>query len=180
MNPPVVHTLANPLPHRARTFDPSLIVLHATAGSNVSGAIETLRDRGLSYHYLVAPDGEVFKGCPLGAVAFHAGNSYGPREAAAGVSRAQNRAREFTAKPTPCVNGYSVGIALVNLDDGKDAYDAPQVESARWLVGQVRAQFPGVSAVTSHAVVSPGRKVDPLGFDLDGFGRAVGLPVWRF
>ena len=179
MKAPLVTPVAPWLAHRDRALDPTLVVLHATAGGNVSGAVETLRDRGLSYHAIVAPDGLIFKGCPLGSVAFHAGNSYGPNEAARGVSRAQNKVKEFTARPTPCVNGYSVGLAFVNLDDGKDAYDAPQVDALAWFVGEVRKQFPGIKWITTHAIVSPGRKIDPLGFDLDAFAKRVGLPVWR-
>lgn len=179
MSNPTVRNLEEWLPHRSRSTPPTMIVMHATAGANVQGALDTLRDRGLSYHYIIAPTGEITKCCPLNAVAFHAGNSYGPKEAAVGVSRAQNHAKEFTAKPTPCVNGYTVGIAFVNKDDGHDTYDLAQVESAKWLVGQIRKMFSGVTHVTSHAIVSPGRKIDPLGFPIDDFALDVGLKVWR-
>lgn len=172
-------TLSPELSSCPRSKDVTLAVLHATAGGSVEGAIETLRQRGLSYHAIIAKNGTMTKCIKFSECGFHAGNSYGPHEQAAGVSRAQDGQGNFTAKPTPCVNGYSVGIAFVNMDDGKDPYTPEQFQAAKELIAALRGQFPKLSAITTHAIVSPRRKVDPLGFDIDKLGEAVGLPVWR-
>jgi N-acetyl-anhydromuramyl-L-alanine amidase AmpD len=155
----------------------TLLVLHATAGSDVNGAIETLKLNGLSYHALIAKDGRMFKGLPFSSVAYHAGSSYGPREAERGVSRVQRKDKTFVAGCS--VNTYSVGMAFVNRNDGKDPFSAMQTKNGIWLAGQVAIMYPELKWVTSHAIVSPGRKSDPLGYDLDAFAREAGLEVWR-
>jgi N-acetylmuramoyl-L-alanine amidase len=135
------------------------LVLHATAGSDVEGAVETLRSRGLSYHYIVGKDGHVTKCVPITTVAFHAGESVGPEGRFA--------------------NGYSVGVSFVNLNDGKDPYTEAQSSAALYLADQCRKMFPEMKWVTTHAIISPGRKTDPLGYGLDGFAEKSGLKAWR-
>lgn len=159
----------------------SLIVLHATAGGTLSGAISTLRARGLGYHYLIDRNGDVWKGAPISRNLGHAGNSYGPREQAKGVSRKQDSGSKFVAGCS--VNGYSIGISFVNRDDGVQHITPEQERSAIALVREIHALMPQVKHVTTHAIVSPRRKVDPKdlhGVSLDTFALAVGLTAWRY
>lgn len=123
------------------------------------GAIETLRKRGLSYHLIFPKAMEPIKCAPLSGVAYHAGESRGP--------------------DGRFVNAYSVGFSFVNLNDGRDPYTPFQVECAIELAKTLPLQFPELKWVTTHAIVSPHRKTDPLGFDLDQFAAAVGLKAWR-
>ncbi len=173
--------LTRPFASHPRDAPPSLIVMHATAGANASGAIETLREKGYGYHYIVKDedegDGTVLKCVATDRVCYHAGNSYGPREEARGVSRVQGEGARFVAGCS--VNGYSIGISFVNMDDGRDPFSPAQTQAARALVAALRAAIPTISAITTHAIVSPRRKVDPLGFDIDALGKATRLPVWR-
>lgn len=188
-----IKSIEPPLAHRPRPAGTkiSLIVMHATAGvehpdSSVQNAVDTLRERGLAYHYLIAKDGSIYKCCPSLAQAGHAGSSYGPEEARAGVSPKQHTGRKGGGKAwhfvAGCsVNAYSVGISLVNRNDGFDPYPAAQIRAALELVAQLKAAIPTICWITAHFAVSPHRKDDPRGpgFDLDEFAAACGLAAWR-
>lgn len=172
-----MNTLKEWLAHRARPAKTIVdtVVLHATGGRSLEGAIETLQQRGLSYHYLIEENGTITKCAPADSVAFHAGNSYGPHEAAAGVKTRQNKACEFTAKCS--VNDYTIGIAFVNKNDGLDPYESRQQAAAEQLIRELKAVYP-LRYVTTHAIVSPGRKDDPQGYPLRGLADRVGLEPW--
>jgi hypothetical protein len=66
-------------------------VIHHTGGGSMSGAIETLKQRGLSYHYIIDKDGNVKQLIPGKGIGYHA-ESY---------------------------NVNTFGIALVAADDSK-------------------------------------------------------------
>ncbi len=178
MKQPHLISLQPWLEHGAERKGTELLVLHATAGSSASGAIDTLRERGLSYHYIVAKSGEIIKCAPTSVEAYHAGNSYGPLEEARGLSREQDSEHRFVCDPG--VNHYSIGISFVNMNDGVDGYTPEQTESGLWLAARVRDEFPGLKWVSTHAILSPGRKSDPLGYDLDAFASSCGLKPWRY
>lgn len=155
-----------------------MVVMHSTAGSTLGGAVSTLRARRLGYHYLIDVNGDIWKGAPVSTTVGHAGNSYGPREAARGVSREQNARKEFTAK---CgVNSYSIGVSFVNPNDGKTPLTKEQMASAVWLLRELKLHNPRLVWITTHAIVSPGRKSDPRLFDLDRFCEAVEMQPWRY
>lgn len=160
----------------------TLIVMHATDGSSVEGTIETLRDRRLAYHYIIDRDGTVYTAFGSSGSwkpqASHAGNSYGPNEAARQVSRVQNAKKEFVQWPS--VNGYSIGIAFANFESKGEKLTPKQIEAAEGLIAALKAKVPTLKWITTHAIVSPGRKTDPKFLDIDALGKAVGLPVWRF
>lgn len=132
------------LASRSRRAKVSTIVLHATAGGSLSGAVSTLIQRELSYHYLIDKDGKVVKAVPYTREAFHAGKSFGPEGSG--------------------VNRYSIGISFVNRNDGKDPYTQAQVDSCRELVEELAGAIASLRWITTHYAVSPGRKTDPKGF----------------
>ncbi len=134
------------------------VVLHATAGSTAQGAIATLRERGLSYHYLVDKDGSVTKLAGTSRAAFHAGESAGPQG--------------------PAVNGYSVGVSLVNLNDGRDPYPQAQRMAVEELLGELAVAMPSLRYLTTHYTISPGRKTDPKGYPVAELAAACGLELW--
>jgi N-acetyl-anhydromuramyl-L-alanine amidase AmpD len=171
------------------------IVMHSTAGrekpsSSIENARSTLEKRKLSYHYIIARDGTVYKCAPVGRAARHAGSSYGPHEQRLAKSmvqyvynqenRAKGRVHKFLAGTS--VNPYTIGISFVNMNDGSEDYPAAQVEAAKRLVALLKAAIPELEFVTTHYEVSPKRKSDPFGegFDLDDFASAVGLQAWKF
>lgn len=133
------------------------IVWHATAGG-LSGSLSHLSDPDppggpdarVSTHYVIAKDGRIFYMVPDEKRAWHAG-------------------------PTVLVNNYdyndiSVGVELVNQNDGKDPYPQIQLDAAVWLARKLKIRF-GMprSGHKTHAAVAvpPGRKTDPRGLDLE-------------
>ncbi len=153
--------LAQWLASRPRTKPCTTIVLHATAGGSLSGALSTLRIKGLSYHYIIEKDGTITKCCPSNRVAFHAGKSEGPQ--------GDN------------VNGYSIGISFVNRNDGTDMIPEAQEKAAQELVTELRESFP-LHWVTTHWAISPGRKTDPRPMGpgrLMKFAQICGLKAWQ-
>jgi N-acetylmuramoyl-L-alanine amidase/AmpD protein len=63
------------------------------------------------------------------------------------------------------VNNFSIGIELVNLNDGKDPFPQPQLTALRELLGEIIARHPIRHIVPHYEVaVPPGRKSDPAGF----------------
>lgn len=134
---------------RARKGPITTIVLHGTAGSSASSSIAWLRKIKLSYHAVIADendkegDGVITKCVPDSRVAFHAGKSTGPNG--------------------PNVNGYSLGISFSNMETGTDRISSRQWESAVVRCAQWCQAYPTILAITTHAIISPGRKFDPRG-----------------
>jgi N-acetyl-anhydromuramyl-L-alanine amidase AmpD len=152
------------------------IVMHATGKDDLLETIAALKEKGLSYHYIIDRAGLPHKCVPYSAVAFHAGNSYGPHEAARGTSREQDANRNFVDMTS--VNEYTIGLCLVNTNDGMDAYSQEQVDACIWLIKELKASVPALKYLTTHYWVSPGRVKDPLGLDVERIAKKAGLDLW--
>jgi hypothetical protein len=129
----------------------SAIVLHATVESGTWGAARSFLDftAKVSAHFVVGRTGEVVETVPLDRRAWHAGDS-----ALDGVAD---------------VNDYSIGIELVNRNDGVDPYPDVQYAAAARLIDRIRARWPvPPDRIVTHSAIAlpPGRKSDPLGFDV--------------
>jgi hypothetical protein len=129
----------------------SAIVLHATAEDGTWGAARAFLDftARVSAHFVVGRTGEVVQVVPIERRAWHAG-----------VSELDG---------VPDVNDYSVGIELVNRNDGVDPYPDVQYAAAARLIDRIRALHPmPPDRIVTHAAIAlpAGRKSDPLGFDL--------------
>lgn len=146
-----------PSSSRAPKAHVNTIVLHATVSKNATSPIAWLRQIGLSYHYIVDRDGTIYKCVPTTRKAFHAGISEGPQG--------------------KWVNGYSIGIALVSMNDGS-SYPVVQRNAAEWLVNELRKQFP-LKYVATHYAIAPRRKSDPRNYPLDEFAQRTGLLKWK-
>ncbi len=134
------------------------LVLHATATGTLQEAVEILRLRGISYHAIVDHDGSSVQCVPFECVAYHAGESTGPQGEG--------------------VNEYSVGLSMVNWNDGDESYPAAQVAGLVMLALEAKKAVPTLKYLTTHAYIAPKRKTDPVGFDLESFAKKVGLEVW--
>lgn len=134
------------------------LVLHATATGTLQEALEILRLRGISYHAIVDHDGTGMQCVPFDRVAYHAGESVGPQGEG--------------------VNEYSVGLSMVNWNDGAEPYPAEQVAGLVALALAAKKAVPTLKYVTTHAAIAPKRKTDPVAFDLDAFAKKVGLEIW--
>lgn len=163
------------LASRKRTRPVTTIVLHGTAGSSARSSHAWLKKIGLSYHAIISDyndvdgDGVIIKAVRDSHIAFHAGKSYGPEGAS--------------------VNLYSLGLAFSNIEDGKMPITIKQWDAAvKWCVAQCKA-YPTIKYITTHAIISPGRKFDPRGpvqhiahskpFPLEQFAREVSMACGR-
>ncbi|MCX6360651.1 MAG: N-acetylmuramoyl-L-alanine amidase [Armatimonadetes bacterium] len=141
---------------RAGGMRPDTVVIHSTAASGLWLNVRYLRnpESQVSSHFVIGKEGQIVQLVGLGRRAWHAGVSEmdGMRD----------------------VNSRSVGIELVNLNDGRDPYPEAQVRSAAALIRWMRQIYdiPDENIVT-HAEVArpPGRKNDPAGFNLRALRR---------
>jgi N-acetyl-anhydromuramyl-L-alanine amidase AmpD len=64
------------------------------------------------------------------------------------------------------VNDFSIGIELVNRNDGVDPYSKAQIRSLRRLLKQISSRH-DIRHIIPHfeCAEPPGRKSDPAGFD---------------
>lgn len=153
----IVHASGGWLPSRARRLPATGVILHATGGETSGGAIGWLRRIGLSYHYVIAKDGTVTKAVPLSRVAYHAGRSVG--------------------WAGPDCNEYTIGVSLVNRNDGKDPYTQEQLQSLTALLQRLRDVDPRIRHLSAHRIVSPGRKTDPRNLSLRAIAPS-GYVLW--
>jgi N-acetyl-anhydromuramyl-L-alanine amidase AmpD len=158
------------LVNRKRTQEIKMIVVHSTAGRSFAGAWSTLLAKGFGYHALVPDEdefghGDIIKCVPDSRVCSHAGNSYGPLEQAAGKSNKQDSKSNFIAK-TSC-NGYSLGISFVNANDGIDTYSDKQHQACVTRCVEWALAYPSIEWLSTHYFISPKRKTDPKGYNID-------------
>ncbi len=128
------------------------IVLHSTVEPTTEGTMKIFLspEKAVSAHFVVGRDGRVLQMVPVEKRAWHAGAS-----ALEGVGK---------------VNDFSVGIEMVNLNDGKDPYSPEQMEAVAGIIRLIRSRYDVPDArIVSHAEVAlpAGRKSDPVGFDIE-------------
>lgn len=128
------------------------IVIHATATSGISSPREWLCNPAsrVSAHYLIGKDGVILQLVEEKDVSWHAGES-------------EWKGQEF-------VNGFSIGIELVNANDAKDPYPQEQLDVCVKLVAAICKDY-GIACcdVVGHRDIAPGRKTDPARFPFDEF-----------
>ncbi|MBC8139735.1 MAG: N-acetylmuramoyl-L-alanine amidase [Fibrella sp.] len=134
------------------------VVLHATVTETADDAIRIFLARGskVSAHFVVARDGKVTQMVPVGKRAWHGG-----------TSRLGRRAN---------VNDFSVGIEMVNRNDGLQPYTDRQYEAVAGIIRDLRTNrqysIPPERIVSHRAIALPqGRKSDPRGFDFSRLHR---------
>jgi N-acetylmuramoyl-L-alanine amidase len=132
------------------------IVVHATVLGTAEEVAQRFADpeTRVSSHYTIDRDGSILKHVEERLRAWHAGASRMPdgREA---------------------VNDFSIGIELVNRNDGQDPYTHAQIGTLVRLIREIASRHP-IRYVVSHAeiAVPPGRKTDPVGLDIAEVRRA--------
>lgn len=146
------HWQSRPSPnHSTRKAPVSAIVLHADAAARIDSALDWVRrpESKVSYHVMVGRNGAVFSVVHPDAKAWHAGVS--------------------SMDGVPNVNEFSVGVCLSNTNTG-EAFPMAQLGSAADVCAVVCGVYGiPVARITTHALVAPGRKTDPLGLDLAAF-----------
>lgn len=140
--------------HSARPngIEPDMLIVHATAASTFGSTRSWFASPSsrVSAHYTIDRDGTIYRHVDERLEAWHAGASYW-------------RGRSN-------LNRYSIGIELVNRNDGRDAYAEPQFAALVALSRDIRRRHPiPLYNVVRHLDVSPGRKTDPRGLDWERF-----------
>lgn len=129
------------------------IVLHADASANAAGTVSWLRSikSKASYHVLVDRDGIVYRFVETAHRAWHAGAS------------------EFNGRDN--VNDFSLGLSFANRNDGVEPYTDLQYQIGAAVCAAWMRVYPAIKLerITTHAAIAPGRKNDPLGFDMPRF-----------
>lgn len=127
------------------------VVLHATVIDLRPTLMHLTNPRStVSSHYVVDRDGTVYQLVDIEKRAWHAGTS------------------EF--HKIPHVNDFSVGIEMVNRNDGKEKFTDRQYHSVAHIIGLLRSKY-GYTIPNSRIIghtdiaVPKGRKSDPRGFD---------------
>ncbi len=122
-----------------------MIVVHATAGQGLDSAVEWMCNpkSKVSAHYCIGKDGKIIQLVDTDKKAWHAGPS---------SWIGQND-----------LNENSIGIELVNLNDGKENYPMPQLEALRDLIKEIQLKYPAIpyERIVGHDQIAPGRKTDP-------------------
>lgn len=126
------------------------VVLHATERDSAEEVIKIFQSEEykVSSHYTIDRDGSILRHIDDEKRAWHAGVSLMP----------DGRQR---------VNDFSIGIELVNRNDGVDPYPILQLRSLSLLLRELKARHPLRYFVTHRLIAQPpGRKSDPAGLSL--------------
>ena len=125
------------------------VVLHATVLNSLDEVAKHFADPSskVSSHYTIDRDGTIAEHVPEDKRAWHAGPS---------------KMKDGRIQ----VNDFSIGIELVNRNDGMDPFAETQIQALRELLKTVIARHP-IKHIVLHSECAepPGRKSDPLGFD---------------
>ena len=137
------------------------VVLHATERESLEQVIKIFQSPQfqVSSHYTIGKKGELVRHVKDDLMAWHAGKSKMPD------------GRES-------VNAFSIGIELLNRNDGKDPYPKLQIDRLKSLLMRLKKEYP-IRYLVSHARVAmpPGRKSDPANLDLSEVGAELGIKV---
>jgi N-acetylmuramoyl-L-alanine amidase len=124
------------------------VVVHSTVNATLQNTTEWFQNPAsqVSSHFTIGKDGSIVENVSTFNRAWHAGAS-----------------KDIAGRAH--VNDFSIGIELVNLNDGKDPYPAAQLQVLHNLIAHLRERFP-LKYVTSHEYIAVphGRKSDPKGF----------------
>jgi N-acetylmuramoyl-L-alanine amidase len=133
------------------------IIVHSTVIPTLKTTTEAFQRVAsqVSAHFSIGKDGSIVQNVSTWERAWHAG-----------VSKDQN-GREN-------VNHYSIGIELVNLNDGKDLYPQAQLDALKAIIKVMTRRYT-IKQILSHEYIAQpyGRKNDPAAFpwsQLESFG----------
>jgi N-acetylmuramoyl-L-alanine amidase len=125
------------------------IVIHGTVLDSLQEVVDRFADPAsrVSSHYTIDRDGTVAVHVPEDKRAWHAG---------------QSRMKDGRT----CVNDFSIGIELVNRNDGLDPFPDSQIRALQDVVRSIVTRR-AIHHIVPHYECAdpPGRKSDPVGFD---------------
>lgn len=113
----------------------------------------------VSAHFTIGRDGSIVQNLSTFDRAWHAGVS-------------------TDAEGRKGLNDFSIGIELVNLNDGKQDYPDAQLQALCGIIASMRRRFPIRQIVSHEFIAEPqGRKNDPKNFPWDRL-KYFGLPLY--
>lgn len=137
------------------------IVIHSTVIPTLEKTTQAFQDpkTQVSSHFTVGRDGSIIQNVSTFDRAWHAGVGF-----------------DVAGRDNP--NNYSIGIELVNLNDGKDPYPEAQITALCGLIAEMRRRYP-ITQIVSHEFIAqpPGRKSDPKNFPWYKL-EYMGLPMY--
>lgn len=181
-----IQRLSNPLSTTSRkdNVQPTLVVLHATAGASAQSSIEYLRTKGNAYHFIIARDSKD------SAWTYQ---SDGSESLIYQCVRYQHRARHVsTTIPVPAtvdghINDYSIAVSLANYQDkvkadpnpSPEEYTDQQMLALNGLLTLIKEDVPTITHLTMHAVVQPWNRADPVRIDGKALAKRFGWEWWK-
>jgi N-acetylmuramoyl-L-alanine amidase len=137
------------------------VVVHSTVIPTLEKTTEAFQrtTSQVSAHFSIGKDGSIVQNVSTWERAWHAGKS-----------------TDYTGREN--LNHYSIGIELVNLNDGKDPYPQAQLDALRAIIKVMQRRHP-IKHITSHEFIAQpyGRKNDPMNFPWDSL-KDLGLPMY--
>ena len=125
------------------------VVIHATVIDSLQEVIRHFGDSAskVSAHYTIDRDGTTVSHVPENRRAWHAG---------------QSKMKDGRTH----VNDFSIGIELVNRNDGVDPFPQIQIQSLRRLLTAIVSRHNIQHIIPHYECADPsGRKSDPVGYD---------------
>ena len=153
---PPIRFVGSPNFNRRPHGEISAIVVHATANGSLQGVINWFNnpDAQASAHYTIGKDGAIVQHVQDEHRAWHAG-----------VSSWNGRSN---------LNDWALGIELVNWNDGADPFPEAQHQANVFLISYLAERYKvNPVLIRAHYDVSPGRKTDPRGYDMERLRREV-------
>lgn len=138
------------------------VVVHATVNptlENTTSWFQTEKSQ-VSSHFTIGKDGSVIQNVSTFDRAWHAGVS-------------------VDAFGKTNLNNTSIGIELVNLNDGKDPFTDAQVTILGFVIHEMMRRYPTIKQIVSHEFIAipRGRKSDPKNFPWEKL-KYLGLPMY--
>lgn len=124
------------------------VIVHSTVIPTLEKTTEAFQRESsqVSAHFTIGRDGSIVQNVSTFDRAWHAG-----------VSKDANGRENL--------NHYSIGIELVNLNDGKDPYPKEQLQALKGIIATMIRRYP-IKQIASHEFIAVpvGRKSDPTNF----------------
>lgn len=157
---------------RGALVDPSLVVMHWTAGSTLDGAVSWFRNPAsqASAHIVIGRDGEIVQCVSLNVQAWHAGVSEwkgrsGCNQFSVGIEMVNVGEVFSTAYKTKFKNasGVEVDAKTVVQVAGRwyQAYTQTQWTALQSILLELKQLIPTLTEIVGHSDIAPGRKADP-------------------
>lgn len=139
------------------------VVVHSTVIPTLEAttrAFQRTNPNPVSSHFTIDRDGSIIQNVSTFDRAWHAGVSVDPNGHKG-------------------LNDFSIGIELVNLNDGKDPYPEAQLMALCGIIAEMKRRFP-IKQIVSHEFIAVprGRKNDPKGFPWSRL-EYLGLPMYH-